>query len=84
MPHSYFLNDYMQIHDRLVDSVVADQIGGPYAMPSEVNPVLPAEPQQVPRTKRTFLFCNFNQHYKMDPTSFKVQYMLWLGWPTRF
>lgn len=75
MPYSYFLNDYMQIHDRLIDLVDEDQLGGPYPMPAEVDQALPAEPQQVPRTKRTFLFCNFNQHYKMDPTSFKV----WMG-----
>ena len=75
MPYSYFLNDYMQIHDRLIDLVDEDQLGGPYLMPAEVDQALPAEPQQVPRTKRTFLFCNFNQHYKMDPTSFKV----WMG-----
>ena len=73
MPYSYFLNDYMQIHDRLIDLVDEDQLGGPYPQPAEVDQSLPAEPPQIPRTKRTFLFCNFNQHYKMDPTSFKVR-----------
>ena len=36
---------------------------------------LPAEGRGVPRTKRTFLFCNFNQHFKLDPAAFAV----WVG-----
>ena len=74
-PYSYFLNDYAQIHDRLLDTVLEDEIGGPYESPADVDLALPAEGRGVPRTKRTFLFCNFNQHFKLDPAAFAV----WVG-----
>ena len=49
-----------------------DEIGGPYESPADVDLALPAEGRGVPRTKRTFLFCNFNQHFKLDPAAFAV------------